>query len=254
MLRPEDRLDLEPEDRLTLEEELLPLREEDTLDEEPELLWDDTDLEREEEDEIRLAADLDAEDLDVLIRAEDDRPLLRREEETDEEEREILFLAEELSALDVDDLFTADERDGDALEFRLRLELMSAFNLDGYTFDPDLPARAFPSLEDEGLERTDEAALERDTVRLLEGYVFTFDSEASLFEIRDELLAEASDLRRGEDPAFEALREILFAFVILLGFSFRLSLWTLEELLRRVSGVRADPEDLDREDNRLVDI
>ena len=36
-LRLEDRLDLEPEDRLTLEEELLPLRDEDTLDEEPEL-------------------------------------------------------------------------------------------------------------------------------------------------------------------------------------------------------------------------
>jgi hypothetical protein len=72
--------------------------------------------------------------------------------------------------------------------------------------------------------------------------------------MRLELPAEASDLRRGEDPAFEALREFLLVFVILLGFSFRLSLWMLEELLRRVFGVPADPDDLGRGDNLLVDI
>ena len=46
---------------------------------------------------------------------------------------------------------------------------MSAFNLDGYTFEPDFPTRALLSLGDAGFERPEEeAALERDTVRLLE--------------------------------------------------------------------------------------
>ena len=155
-LRLEDRLDLEPEDRLTLEEELLPLRDEDTLDEEPELFRDDMDLERDEEDELCLTEDLDAEDLDVPMFAEDDLPLLLREEERDEEEREARFLAEGLSALDADDLFTVGERDGYAEEFRLLRESMSAFNLDGYTFEPDFLTRALPSLVDAGLDCPEE--------------------------------------------------------------------------------------------------
>ncbi len=72
--------------------------------------------------------------------------------------------------------------------------------------------------------------------------------------MRDELLAGVPDLLRLEGSAFEELRRFLLASVILLGFSFRLSLLTLKELLRRVLGVPTDPFDLCREDNLLVEI
>jgi hypothetical protein len=99
--------ELRLEDRLTpLEEELLPLRDEDTFDEEAELLRDDTDLEleRAEEaddlrDELRLTADDLDEGADDLLAFTDlafPDPLLRREEERDEEELELLFRVEEL--------------------------------------------------------------------------------------------------------------------------------------------------------------
>jgi len=98
--------ELRLEDRLTLEEELLPLRDEDILDEEAELLLDDTDLELERDereddplDELLLTADdLDAGAVVLLVFTElaFPLPLLRREEERDEEELERLFLVDEL--------------------------------------------------------------------------------------------------------------------------------------------------------------
>ncbi len=141
MLFPLDERDeeLRLEDRLTLEEELFELREEDTLDEEPELLPDDMDLEgereeREEEllEELRLTADLGAGDLDVLALIELTfllPPLWR--EEGDGEEREILFLAEGVSALDPEDFLKEEETDGKEPEYRLFCESLSRFSLDG---------------------------------------------------------------------------------------------------------------------------
>ena len=131
--------ELRLEDRLTLEEELFELREEDTLDEEPELLPDDTDLEGEREEteeelleELRLTADLDAGDLDVLALVELTfllPPLWR--EEGDGEEREILFLAEGVSALDPEDFLKEEETDGKEPEYRFFCESLSRFSLDG---------------------------------------------------------------------------------------------------------------------------
>ncbi|MGD2295772.1 MAG: hypothetical protein PVF22_08040 [Candidatus Aminicenantes bacterium] len=72
--------------------------------------------------------------------------------------------------------------------------------------------------------------------------------------MRDELLARDLNLWWLEGSAFEELREFLLALVILLGFSLRLSLLTLEELLRRVLGVPPARVDLCREDNLLVEI
>jgi hypothetical protein len=131
--------ELRLEDRLTLEEELFELREEDTLDEEPELLLDDTDLEGEREEteeelleELCLTADLGAGDLDVLALVELTfllPPLWR--EEGDGEEREILLLAEEVSALDLEDFLKEEETDGKEPEYRLFCESLSRFSLDG---------------------------------------------------------------------------------------------------------------------------
>ncbi len=131
--------ELRLEDRLTLEEELFELREEDTFDEEPELLLDDTDLEGEREEteeelleELCLTADLGAGDLDVLALVELILllpPLWR--EEGDGEEREILLLAEEVSALDLEDFLKEEETDGKEPEYRLFCESPSRFSLDG---------------------------------------------------------------------------------------------------------------------------
>ena len=131
--------ELRLEDRLTLEEELFELREEDTFDEEPELLLDDTDLEGEREEteeelleELLLTADLGAGDLDVLALVELTfllPPLWR--EEGDGEEREILLLAEEVSALDLEDFLKEEETDGKEPEYRLFCESPSRFSLDG---------------------------------------------------------------------------------------------------------------------------
>ncbi len=131
--------ELRLEDRLTLEEELFELREEDTFDEEPELLLDDTDLEGEREEteeelleELLLTADLGAGDLDVLALVELTfllPPLWR--EEGDGEEREILLLAEEVSALDLEDFLKEEEIDGKEPEYRLFCESLSLFSLEG---------------------------------------------------------------------------------------------------------------------------
>jgi hypothetical protein len=131
--------ELRLEDRLTLEEELLELREEDTLDEEPELLLDDMDLEGERDEteeelleELRLTADLGAEDFNVLALVELTLllPLLWREAE-DEEEREILLCAEGVSVLDLEDFLKEEEIDGKEPEYRLFDEALSCFILDG---------------------------------------------------------------------------------------------------------------------------
>jgi hypothetical protein len=131
--------ELRLEDRLTLEEELFELREEDTFDEEPELLLEDTDLEEEREEreelpleELRLTVDLGAGGLDVLVLVELTLlfPPLWREEE-DGEEREILFLVEEVTALELEDLLKEEEIDGKEPEYRLFCEPVSRFILDG---------------------------------------------------------------------------------------------------------------------------
>jgi hypothetical protein len=130
--------ELRLEDRLTLEEELFELREEDTLDEEPELLLDDTDLEGEREEteelleELRLTADLGAGDFDFLALVELTLllpPLWR--EEGDGEEREILFLVEGVSALDLEDFLKEEDVDGKEPEYRLFCESLSRFRRDG---------------------------------------------------------------------------------------------------------------------------
>jgi hypothetical protein len=131
--------ELRLEDRLTLEEELFELREEDTLDEEPELLLDDTDLEGEREEteeellvELRLTADLGAGDFDLLALVELTLllpPLWR--EEGDGEELEILFLVEGVSDLDLEDFLKEEEIDGKEPEYRLFLESLSLFSLEG---------------------------------------------------------------------------------------------------------------------------
>jgi hypothetical protein len=131
--------ELRLEDRLALEEELLELREEDTLDEEPELLLDDMDLEGERDEteeelleELRLTADLGAEDFNVLALVELTLllPLLWREEE-DEEEREILLCAEGVEVLDTEDFLKEDEIEGKEPEYRLFAEALSRLILDG---------------------------------------------------------------------------------------------------------------------------